>query len=156
MTQEEIISLTKTLVEEAIASNPQHFLVSIKIKPTNNIKVFLDGDKGIGIDELVRYNRAVYKQLEEKTIFPEGDFSLEISSAGLDEPLKMHRQYVKNIGRNVDVTLLDGKTINGQLLGVTGEGIEVEETKGKGKKAEKVKHPLSFEQIKTTKIQIKF
>lgn len=156
MNNETIISTVTQKLEAIIQDNPAVFLVDIRIKPTNNIKVFVDGDNGVGIDRLVSYNRQLYKQLEEMAIFPEGDFSLEVSSPGLSEPLKLHRQYVKNIGRFVEVVLLDGTQVEGKLLTVTEAEITLEEEKGKGKKKETVQHIVSFSNIKTTKIQIKF
>lgn len=156
MNNETIIQTVTEKLETIIQDNPTVFLVEIKIKPTNNIKVFVDGDNGVGIDRLVSYNRQLYKQLEEMAIFPEGDFSLEVSSPGLSEPLKMHRQYVKNIGRFVEIVLLDGAQVEGKLLTVTETEITLEEEKGKGKKKETVQHIVAFSNIKTTKIQIKF
>ena len=143
-------------VEALISSEPDFFLVEIRIKPTNNIKVFIDGDNGISIDKLVRYNRQLYKQLEEENMYPNGDFSLEVSSPGLDEPIKLSRQYQKNIGRFVEVTDKEGNKVEGKLMSATEEEVIVEETKGKGKKMEIVQHTIPFENIKTTKIQIKF
>jgi ribosome maturation factor RimP len=64
------------------------FLVSIKIKPTNNYKIYLDADGGLGIEKCIKINRALYKIMEEMAIHPDGDFSLEVSSPGIDEPLK--------------------------------------------------------------------
>jgi len=153
---EGIIQLVEIKIQDLLQENPEHFLVEIKIKPTNNIKVFIDGDKGVGIGDLVKYNRALYKQIEEEGSFPEGDFSLEVSSPGLGEPLKKHRQYLKNIGRFVEIFLEDGQKIEGKLELVSEIEIEVEETKGKGKKVEIVKHTIPFQNIKSTQIQIKF
>lgn len=62
------------------------FLVEIRVKPTNNVKIYLDADSGLGIEKCIRINRALYKTIEEKNIFLEGDFSLEVSSPGIDEP----------------------------------------------------------------------
>lgn len=150
-------------VEALIHGEPEVFLVDIRIKPTNNVKVFLDSDKGLSIEKLVQYNRRLYKELEESGFFPNGDFSLEISSPGLDEPLKLYRQYLKNIGRNVEVIRKDGLKTEGKLINVEETGIVVEEVKGKdqqgrptGKKKEVVTHNISFDNIKTTTIQIKF
>jgi len=70
------------------------FLVEMKVKPTNNIKIYLDADSGLGIDKCIKINRALYRQMEEQGIYPDGDFSLEVSSPGLGEPLKQHRQYL--------------------------------------------------------------
>jgi ribosome maturation factor RimP len=156
MNNETIISTVTQKLEVILQDNPTVFLVEIRIKPTNNIKVFIDGDNGVGIDRLVSYNRQLYKQLEELAIFPEGDFSLEVSSPGLSEPLKMHRQYVKNTGRFVEVVLLDGTQVEGKMITVTDTEITLEEERGKGKKKETVQHIVAFSNIKTTKIQIKF
>jgi ribosome maturation factor RimP len=144
------------MVEGLLEHDPTYFLVEIKIKPTNNIKIYLDGDTGIPIEKCVSVNRAMYKQVEEKEMYPDGDFSLEVSSPGLGEPLKLHRQYLKNIGRLVEITLLDGSKTEGKLLEVTEDGILVEEVKGKNKKKELVNHTFLFNNIKTTKIQVVF
>lgn len=139
-----------------IEGEPEIFLVEIRIKPTNNVKVFLDSDNGMSLDKLIQYNRKLYKDLEENSFFPGGDFSLEVSSPGLDEPLKLRRQYLKNIGRGVEVTRIDGEKNEGKLLQVGETEIVIEEEKGKGKKKELVQHTIPFDNIKSTKIQIKF
>jgi ribosome maturation factor RimP len=130
--------------------------VEVRIKPTNNVKVFLDGDQGISIEKCVKFNRALYKQLEEMALFPGGDFSLEVSSPGLDEPLKSLRQYRKNVGRQVELVLQDGGKVEGKLIEVSEDGIIVEETRGKNKKKEVISHTFLFDNIKTTKIQVVF
>lgn len=143
-------------IKKLIEPEAEVFLVEVSIKSTNNVKVFLDADKGISIDKLIRFNRLLYKEIEEDGFFPGGDFSLEVSSPGLDEPLKLHRQYLKNVGRCVEVLGHDGNKKVGKLLSVTEEEIVIEEEKGKGKKKEVVNHILPFTNIKTTKVQIKF
>jgi ribosome maturation factor RimP len=143
-------------VNRLIGTEPDVFLVEIRIKPTNNVKVFLDADNGISIDRLVQFNRRLYKEFEEEQVFPNNDFSLEISSPGLDEPLKLSRQYKKNIGRFVEVVQADGAKTEGKLISVEDEQVVVEEEKGKGKKKEMIQHIIPFTNIKTTKIQIKF
>ena len=132
------------------------FFVDMKVKPTNNIKIFLDADSGLGIEKCIRINRRLYKQVEEMGFFPEGDFSLEVSSPGIGEPLKMLRQYVKNIGRNVEVTMNDDNIKEGTLLEATEEKITIEYTEGKNKKAVVTKLPILFTDIKQTVVQIKF
>ena len=143
-------------VNGLLASHPSHFLVEVRIKPTNNIKVFIDGDEGVKLGELIDYNRKLYRQLEEMAIYPEGDFSLEVSSPGLDEPLKLFRQYKKNEGRFLDITLLDGSKKEGKLMDANEAGLILETETGKGKKKEVKQETVLFDQIKTTKIQIKF
>jgi ribosome maturation factor RimP len=144
------------MVQTLLAGEPGYFLVDVRIKPTNNVKVYIDGDQGISIEKCVQTNRALYKRLEETALFPNGDFSLEVSSPGLDEPLKLHRQYRKNIGRQVELVLQDGSKIEGRLLEVSEDGIIVEETRGRNKKKEVINHTFLFDNIKTTKIQVVF
>jgi len=142
-------------INELLAELPGYFLVDVSIKPTNNIKVFVDADQGAAIDQLSKINRALYKWVEEN-LFPNGDFSIEVSSPGLDEPLKLERQYMKNIGRNVEVLLKNGIKKEGKLLSASDNEIVLEEEKGQGKKKEIIQHIIFKEEIKTTKIQVKF
>ena len=144
------------MVVGLLADQPQYFLVDLKIKPTNNIKLFLDGDQGITIEKCISINRALYKHLEESGLFPNDDFSLEVSSPGLNEPLKLHRQYLKNKGRLVEILLKDGQKIEGKLLEVNETDLVVEETKGKNKKKEILQHQFLLNDIKSTKLQIVF
>ncbi len=132
------------------------FLVDIKIKPTNNFKIYLDADSGLGIERCIKINRALYKKMEEMALYPDGDFSLEVSSPGVDEPLKMHRQYQKNVGRNVEVVTLEGNKHEGKLIGVEENEIIIEYTEGKGKKAIVKQLTIPFTEIKQTTVQIKF
>lgn len=150
------IAAIEQKVNNLLVNHPSHFLVEVRIKPTNNVKVFIDADEGVILSQLIDYNRKLYKQLEESGLFPGGNFSLEVSSPGLDEPLKLLRQYKKNIGRFVDVTLNDGSKKEGKLLEATEDGVVIETVTGKGKKQEVKQESILFDQIKNTKIQIKF
>lgn len=156
MANETVIAQIEGLINNLLASEPGDFLVSIKIKPTNNIKIFIDSDGGMSIEKCVKYNRRLYAQIEEKAIFPDGNFSLEISSPGVDEPLKMHRQYVKNKGRNVLITFNDAGEKEGKLVEVTETDIIIEQKTGKGKKAETHQFVIPFNNIKSTTVQIQF
>jgi ribosome maturation factor RimP len=132
------------------------FLVSIKVKPTNNYKIYLDADGGLGIEKCIKINRALYKQIEEMGMYPDGDFSLEVSSPGVDEPLKLLRQYKKNINRTVEVTMADDEKKEGVLKEVTEDSITIEQVEGKGKKAVVLQTVIEFAAIKQTKVLIKF
>lgn len=156
MTIETQISTIEKMVLDLLEDQPQYFLVEVKIKPTNNVKLYLDGDQGITIEKCISINRPLYKQLEESGLFPADDFSLEVSSPGLDEPLKLFRQYRKNIGRPVEVLLKDGRKIEGKLTEAKEEAITVEETRGKNKKKEVLLHEFLFDNIKSTKLQVVF
>lgn len=156
MTTDNTIQVIEQLVDEILLQEPEFFRVNVKIKPTNNVKVFIDGDKGVSIEKCVLFNRRLYKMIEEKGLYPSGDFSLEVSSPGVDEPLKLHRQYNKNIGRFVEVAFNDGSKKDGKLVEVTENDIIIEQTEGKGKKATTQQIVIPFNNIKSTTVQIKF
>lgn len=154
MTVETQIETVTKLIEPLLVDDI--FLVSIKIKPSNNYKIYLDADGGLGIEKCIKINRALYKIMEEMAIHPDGDFSLEVSSPGIDEPLKLLRQYKKNIGRSVEVLTNDDTKKEGLLKEVADEAITIEQTEGKGKKAVVLNTIISFADIKQTKVLIKF
>ena len=147
--QQKIEGFITTQLEES-----EVFLVEAKVLPGNNIKVFLDADQGITIDKCTKVNRALYRHIEEEGLFPNGDFSLEVSSPGIDEPLKLHRQYRKNVGRKVEVTLNDDSKTEGKLVAVSGEGLTLESG---GTKKEPLKTTnILFNQIRHTKVLVTF
>lgn len=156
MANEAVIQQIEKMVSTLLADEPEYFCVSIRIKPTNNVKVFIDGDQGLAIEKCVRFNRKLYKIIEESGMYPEGEYSLELSSPGVDEPLKMYRQYIKNIGRNVEVVFADDTQKEGKLLSVTEADFIIEYTEGKGKKAVTQQVVIPFNNIKTTTVQTKF
>lgn len=144
------------LVTRMLSNEPAYFLVDIKIKPVNNIKVYIDGDQGINIDKCTTFNKQLVKLMEAAHIPENGDFSLELSSPGINEPLKFRRQYLKNIGRQVLVTTVTEKTIQGTLATVQENSIQVIVVSGKGKKQISENLEISFDQIKKTIIQVQF
>ena len=150
------IQRIEALIEGLIADTNDVFLVSVKIKPTNNIKVFLDADNGLSIEKCTKINRAMYRVIEEEGWYPDGNFSLEVSSPGVDEPLKLLRQFRKNIGRNVEVVLKDDTKTEGKLIAAEEEGIQVENTVGKNKKAVTIIKEVAFADIKQVKVLISF
>lgn len=153
---EKILQKTEQLVTELLSQEPEYFLVEVKLKPTNNIKVYIDGDKGISIEKCVYFNRRLYKKIEESGMFSSRDFSLEVSSPGIDKPLKLHRQYLKNTGRSIEVTFNDGSKKEGKLLQATNDDIILEQVTGKGKKIETQQLVIPFSNIKTATVQIQF
>lgn len=156
MATDTLLQQIEALVDATIQPEPEYFRVQVRIKPTNNVKVFLDGDNGITIEKCVQFNRRLYKLLEESGLFPDGDFSLEVSSPGVDEPLKLHRQYAKNTGRFVEVLFNDGTVKEGKLLQVAESDIIIEQVTGKGAKAVTQQLVIPFSNIKSTTVQIKF
>ena len=132
------------------------FLTAIRIKPVNNIKVFLDADNGLDIGKCASVNRKLYHAIEESGLYPDGNFSLEVSSPGVDEPLQNLRQIKKNIGRTVEVTLKEegAEPITGILKEASEEKLLLA-LKGT-KKAPPKEVEILLETIKTTIVQITF
>lgn len=114
ITEERIISLV-----EQVTEGTGIFLVEVLVKPGNTIRVHVDTSEGISIDQCVRISRFLNEQLDRDT----EDFSLEVSSPGVGTPFRVMQQYEKNCGRKVEVTLNDGKRLEGKLEGVEGEEI---------------------------------
>src|SRR6185312_11595217 len=106
-TSAEIVKIEE-FVKQIIKNSENLFLVEVKSAPGNKITVLLDGDNGITIDNCTSVNKALYKFIEETALFGNNNFSLEVSSFGVDRPLKLLRQYKKNISRTVEVVLNDG------------------------------------------------
>jgi len=158
MAEEIILEKLAAIANEIIQDDPQYFLVNIKIKPTNNVKVYLEGDNGITIEKCIKINRKMAAVIVETGILPEDNFSLEVSSPGIDTPLLLHRQYVKNKGRLLEVTLSDEAetVLTGKLTEVTEANIVLEITTGKGKKAVTEQKEIPFDQIKKGVVQIQF
>jgi len=152
-------------VDAIVAEREMYFLVNVKILPGNQIQVYVDADQGASIDELAKMSRSLRKQIDEEALFSDGNFSLEVSSPGLDEPLVKFRQYKKNVGREVDLVLTDGRKKKGILKEVEDAGLLLEpkpkvKNKKKQKKIESIKKRepeyFSFDKIKSTKVCISF
>lgn len=141
---------------ESISEDRNLFLVSVKIDAKNHISVFLDGDNGISIGQCTSINRSLYKFIEENELFPNNDFSLEVSSAGVDEPLVFIRQYQKNINRELEVLLKNGVKYIGKLVNINENHIGIEVITGKGKKAVTTIENIDLANVKSSIVQIKF
>ncbi|MBC7417894.1 MAG: ribosome assembly cofactor RimP [Pedobacter sp.] len=146
----------KALVEEKIADKKELFLVDVKMLPNNKLIIEVDGDDGISIQECVDISRHVGFHLEEENTIAQA-YNLEVSSPGVGEPLKLQRQYAKNIGRLLAVKFKDGLKKEGKLLEVTSTGFVIEELiKQKGKKATAVKTEINVNEIIETTVLVSF
>ena len=146
----------RELVEEKIADRPDLFLVDVKMLPNNKLIIHVDGDQGISIQDCVAISRHVGFHLEEENTI-ETAYNLEVSSPGVGEPLKLNRQFVKNIGRSLELKMVDGGKKEGKLLEVNEADITIEETvKEKGKKATLVNSQVALNDIIETKVLISF
>jgi len=144
------------LVEEKISDRPELFLVEVKLLPGNKLIIHVDGDQGISIQDCAAISRHVGFHLEEENTI-EKAYNLEVSSPGVGEPLKLQRQYEKNIGRELSVKVTGGDIMEGKLLDVNEQSITIEaKVKEKGKKAQLVETSLDFSNIIETKVLISF
>ena len=129
------------LVEVVVSGNVSH----------KKVKVLVDGDQGINIDDCARISRGLADVLEAEGIM-EQQYTLEVSSPGVDWPLKLVRQYKKNTGRKVAVTLKEGAKIEGVLLSADENVIVIEVQQ----KKEKKQVEIPYNKIEKTKVLISF
>ncbi len=153
ITKEQIENLIKPKIDEE-----DLFQVEVTVSSSNKISVFIDGDKGVTIDQCIALSRFI----EENINRDEEDYELDVSSAGLDLPLKVQRQYIKNIGRSVAIILKNGQKLTGKLVSANDDGINLEVEKnvvleGKKRKQKVIEiMPLNYSDIKSTKIVVSF
>ena len=120
ISEEKIVAL----VQEKLKDSPL-FLVEVKVKPSNKIHIFIDDEsKGLAIGDCVELSRFIESKLDRD----QEDFELEVSSPGMDQPMKVFKQYLKSIGRQVAVIKKDGSKHVGKLIEADEKGITVEKT----------------------------
>ncbi|WP_339712355.1 ribosome assembly cofactor RimP [uncultured Kriegella sp.] len=147
----------RALLEAALQEDLSLFLIDFSVTLDNKIKVIIDGDQGVTVQDCMKISRAIEHNLDRE----EEDFSLEVASAGAAAPMVMPRQYKKNIGRKLEVNSL-GDTFEGNLTDVTENGIILEwkarEPKpiGKGKVTVRKKKEIGFADINEAKVILKF
>jgi ribosome maturation factor RimP len=140
---------------------PDVFIVEINLQrgPKNVLSIWIDTDEGITIDRVARIGRKINGWLEENDPF-DFAFTIECSSPGLGRPLKILRQYHKNVGRKLKVKTTDGNSVVGKLESVSEEGIvllpEAKTKKKKNTQSETTHISLAFDVIQEAKIEISF
>lgn len=137
------------------------FVVSSKLGLDANYKFFIDSDTGFSLEKSVKVNRSLRSKIDDSGLFPEGKYSLEISSPGLDEPLKFARQYQKNIGRMLQIITHEEKVMNGRLKEVNEEEllVEVKGKNSKGLPSDKLPTKMTninINNIKEATVQVEF
>jgi len=144
-------------VDEALTAD--QFVVELRVSGTNQIYIEVDDrSKPISITDCIKVSRQVEHNLDRE----EEDFSLEVTSPGLDRPFRVLDQYVKNIGKDVKVKRVDGRVIKGSLIQATEDEITIETREKRrieGRKAKEwitEQHPISMKDIKETYIELVF
>ncbi|MFC4097643.1 ribosome assembly cofactor RimP [Euzebyella saccharophila] len=146
-----------SLLQDALDEDKSLFLIDFKVAPDNSIKVVLDGDNGVSLQDCMKISRAIEHNLDRE----EQDFSLEVTSAGATSPLILPRQYAKNIGRKLKIET-ETETFEGNLAETNQESIFLEwkarEPKpvGKGKRTVQKREEIKFSDIKEAKVIITF
>ncbi|MEM9885253.1 MAG: ribosome assembly cofactor RimP [Bacteroidota bacterium] len=149
------------LVEEKFAEEGWEdcFLVEVKLHGSHKLDVFIDSDKGITFKICQQVSRHLEAVLDEELWLGE-KYTLEVSSPGTSRPLKLKRQYPKNIGRKLEVKQKEGGKEEGKLVAVSEAAIVLEKKvkvkEGKKKRNELVKIEIPFAQIEQAKVKISF
>lgn len=152
--------LVRTLAEERIQERDDKlFIVELSISSSFVIRLELDKTEGnVSIEDCMSVSRNVEHNLDREEV----DFELHVSSAGLDKPLRVHAQYVKNIGRGLDVKLKNKEKTTGTLTAVSEKGIVLERSEKQqieGKKKKElvvITEAIAFSDISEARIVITF
>ncbi len=149
--------MVSRLVEEKLASS-SNYLVDVVIKPGNLIVVEIDSDEAVSIDDCAELSRHLEEHLDRDV----EDYELEVGSAGITSPFKVLRQYVKNIGNEVEMLLKNGSKLTGVLKSADENGVVVSVEKkvkpeGAKRKVTVIEdESYTFDEIKYTKYLIRF
>jgi len=131
------------------------YLVELRVRP-GKVEVFADRDPHITIEDCTRISRMLQRELEDEFSFSE-QYELEVSSPGMDQPLKIYKQYLRRIGRNVKVIMPDGKLHKGKLLSANDNEFELLETIETKENKKKIKLEnnlrLNYNEVKETKLE---
>lgn len=150
--KQNIWQATESLLEK------EFFVVDVIIKELKEklkVSVLLDGDKGVNIEVCAKTSRALGNIIEEQN-WIESKYVLEVSSPGAENPLKMLRQLPQHIGRTLQITTKDNQNYEGTLKSVENDTITLQQTTGKGKKAQNVLHQIVWSDIASAKVVISF
>ncbi len=146
------------LLDDFLKSREDLFLIDLKISAGDDVTVILDGDQGVTLQDCLDASRAIEFNVDREA----HDFSLQVMSAGLSEPLSMPRQFKKNIGRTLDILLQDDTKIEGELVKVDENSITLllryrkPKEVGKGKMDVEEEKTIHFQDIKKALVTIKF
>ena len=154
----EIREVLWQLAEENLKDD-SYFLVDIIVKGTGGGKmkvlILLDGDEGVNIDDCADLSRAIGMRVEAEDLIEQA-YILEVSSPGLDHPLKLNRQYANNAGRRLKLQLKDGKQITGKLVEATEEAISFEKEVKEKKKTVHQLVTIGFDEIEKANVLVSF
>jgi ribosome maturation factor RimP len=152
----------KSTIEEIVSKHlpdESYYLVDVQLLEKgakSQLTILIDADLGVSIEACAKVSRQIAEEIEAKELLSDA-YILEVSSPGLDFPLSSKRQYTKNVGRNLKMTLNDGKELEGKLLEVGNAEVKIlTKYKEKGKKVEDREITIPLEQIKKSIVLVSF
>mgnify|MGYP000845962421 FL=1 len=146
------------LLQDCLEERTDLFLIDFDVQDNYTIKVIIDGDNGVLVEDCIYVSRAIEHNLDRE----EQDFSLEVASAGATSPLVHKRQFAKNIGRTLEVNTVDNQTVEGVISEVKNDEIilkwKAREPKpiGKGKITVNKEAKIALKDIVEAKVKIIF
>ena len=152
----DLIDKVRELAQSCLADESL-FLVEaiISSRAGARVLVILDGDKGVSIEVCTRVSRALSKMLDESGLIDD-NYTLEVTTPGLDHPLKLKRQYYKNVGRGFKVHTKSKELLEGKLMEVDEQRIIIQQQLKEGKKAEVKTIEIPFEHIEKAFVMVSF
>ena len=144
----------RKMAESALTQGQFVVDVTVTSRPPRKLLVLVDADQGITIDDCAEISRQLSKNLDDTGLIEE-NFFLEVSTPGVEHPLKLKRQYQKNIGRRLKVKVAD-KIIEGKLEEVSDEKIKLAQETGQGKKKEVQTVEVPFSEIDKAFVIVSF
>jgi ribosome maturation factor RimP len=145
------------LLDRALDEREDIFLIELSVSETNQIRVIIDGDNGVTVQDCIDISRAIEHNLDREA----NDFSLEVLSAGVSQPLTLTRQYLKNVGRQLKVKTAED-TIKGELVAADEQSITLTWKQREPKPVGKGKHTVvkevvvPYDKIIEAKVMITF
>ncbi len=154
---DKLIQLKEILEKEVNTyfENSNLFLVEVKVLTNGKIEIFADGKTNITIDECAQISKHIHHFLEENNLMSD-NLSLDVSSPGMDEPLKVPQQFQKQLNKQVDVVLKNGLKITGELISADENGIVIKEIIIIKKTETIEEHSFGFSEIKSVKKHFNF
>jgi len=146
-----------SLLQEVLEERPSLFLIDLTITDAFKVMITLDDDNGVVLQDCIDISRVIESKLDRE----EQDYSLEVASVGIGSPLKLTRQYIKNIGRTLIVTTNTEK-IEAELVDANEDFIilswKAREPKkvGKGKETVQKEQQIPYSDIKEAVVTVTF
>ncbi|HEY5826478.1 MAG TPA: ribosome maturation factor RimP [Cyclobacteriaceae bacterium] len=154
----ELIEKMRELAQ-SVLTDESHFIVDVifsgKQGPSKKMLVIVDGDKGVTIDDCTSVSRQLSAILDETNLIEE-HYLLEVSTPGLDHPLKLKRQFKKNVGRSLKVHMQDKNILQGKMTAADEDKITIDQEVKEGKKIEIKPREIPYSDMEKAFVLVSF